>query len=170
MKSDAAPRERTQSNSRAMPRLIVTTLVAVGLACAAASGGTVADGADGDAATPAFDPSLIEAQVTFVEVEVDRSGVLHIATTIRHDDEGWDHYADGWQIVDPDSGEVLAERVLMHPHVDEQPFTRSLRDVDLPEGLDRFVVRARCTVHAFGGREILVDLREDSGPGFVVLR
>ena len=58
----------------------------------------------------------------------------------------------------------------MHPHVQEQPFRRSLGDIELPDGLERFIVRARCTVHGFGGREISVDLRDASGPGFVVRR
>ncbi len=42
-----------------------------------------------------------------------------------------DDYADGWRIEAPD-GTVVATRPLAHPHVDEQPFTRSLRGMVLP--------------------------------------
>ena len=68
---------------------------------------------------------------------------------MRHADEGWDHYADLWQIETPD-GEILGERVLAHPHVNEQPFTRSLSGVRIPDSLDRVTVRAHDSVHGFG--------------------
>lgn len=53
--------------------------------------------------------------------------------TIAHGDTGWDDYADGWRVVDA-QGQVLATRILAHPHVDEQPFTRSQSGVLIPEG------------------------------------
>ncbi len=77
--------------------------------------------------------------------------------TIRHADTGWDHYADAWEVLAPD-GTLLATRVLRHPHVREQPFTRSLRDVELPAELTRVRIRARDSVHGFGGREVVVAL------------
>lgn len=163
-------RSRARFRSSVVLRLLGAAIVVTALSYAAACGPAETLESAGENGSTAFDPSLDEAQVVCVEIEVADDGRLNVATTVRHDDDGWDHYADAWQIVDPDSGEVLAERILMHPHVEEQPFTRSLRNVDLPEGLERFVVRARCTVHAFGGREITVDLRETSGPGFVVRR
>lgn len=63
--------------------------------------------------------------------------------TLLHDDTGWDHYADGWEILDAD-GNSIGFRKLHHPHVNEQPFTRSLSGVDLPEG--PLFVRAQCSV------------------------
>ncbi len=65
-----------------------------------------------------------------------------IDVTLRHDDTGWDDYADGWRIEGPD-GAVLGTRVLYHPHVEEQPFTRSLTGVALPPGLSEIGIRAR---------------------------
>jgi hypothetical protein len=44
---------------------------------------------------------------------------------VRHEDVGWQHYADRWEVL-ASGGEVLATRVLAHPHVDEQPFVRNL--------------------------------------------
>jgi hypothetical protein len=69
--------------------------------------------------------------------------------TVRHADEGWDHYADAWRVEGPD-GEVLGTRELLHPHVEEQPFTRSLSGVAIPEGVSRVRVRARDSVHGWG--------------------
>ena len=130
-----------------------------------------AQGAEGaDDATPAYNASLDYAQVTFVDVTVGADGRLRFDVTVRHDDEGWDHYADAWQVVDPATGEVLGTRELLHPHVNEQPFTRSLRGVVVPENVRHVVVRARCNVHGFGGREIRVDLAAEEGPGFTVRR
>ncbi len=62
--------------------------------------------------------------------------------TVRHPDTGWDHYADGWRVLDMDGNE-LGMRVLYHPHVDEQPFTRSLSGVSIPDGMVQVQVQAR---------------------------
>ncbi|MFQ5657177.1 MAG: hypothetical protein ACE5G5_06525 [Candidatus Methylomirabilales bacterium] len=79
-----------------------------------------------------------------------RTYTLHVA--VRHDDEGWEHYADRWEVVAPD-GKVLAKRTLYHPHVEEQPFTRSLNSLVIPEGITRVRVRAHDKVHGLGGVE-----------------
>ncbi len=76
---------------------------------------------------------------------------------MRHDDQGWQHYANLWQVLGPD-GSVLGERVLLHPHDDEQPFTRSLSGVKVPDEITSVIVRARDSVHEFGGREMSIDL------------
>jgi hypothetical protein len=78
--------------------------------------------------------------------------------TVRHDDEGWDHFANAWQVLAPD-GSVLATRVLRHPHVGEQPFTRRLRDVQIPPALREVRIRARDSIHGLGGKEVVVGLR-----------
>lgn len=68
-----------------------------------------------------------------------------VSVTLSHPDTGWDHYADGWEVLDVD-GNSLGVRTLFHPHVTEQPFTRSLSDVAIPEGATVIYVRARCNV------------------------
>ena len=105
-----------------------------------------------------FNADLDYAQVTYVRAVRATDGVWRFDATVRHADTGWDHYADAWQIVEPEGGEVIAERVLLHPHVNEQPFTRSLTGVDIPRGLQTVRIRAKCNVHGFGGRELLVEL------------
>jgi len=108
------------------------------------------------------------AQILFVRAVRQADGAWGFDVTVRHNDEGWDHYADAWQVVDPDSGAVIAERVLAHPHEDEQPFTRGLNGIRIPGNTTRVLFRARCNRHGFGGREILVDLGRRQGEGFEV--
>ena len=77
--------------------------------------------------------------------------------TVRHGDTGWEHYADAWRIVAPD-GAILGTRTLYHPHVDEQPFTRSLTGVSIPAGISSVTVEAHDKVHGWGGRKVVVPL------------
>ena len=77
--------------------------------------------------------------------------------TLRHGDEGWDHYADAWDVLGPD-GTVLATRVLYHPHVDEQPFTRSLSGVKIPAGVSQITIRGHDKQHGHGGAEFTLTL------------
>ncbi|MDF1521424.1 MAG: hypothetical protein P1P87_01220 [Trueperaceae bacterium] len=116
------------------------------------------------------DPSLEFAQVTWVDVTARADGTYAFAVTVRHDDAGWDHYADAWEVVDPRTDAVLATRELLHPHETEQPFTRSLDGVVVPEGVTVVLVRARCNVHGFGGRTVTIDLSEPEGEGYTVGR
>jgi hypothetical protein len=76
--------------------------------------------------------------------------------TISHADTGWEHYADGWGVYALD-GTELGYRVLVHPHVDEQPFTRSLSGVAVPAGTTQVLIRPRDLVHGLG-EDYLLDL------------
>lgn len=98
-----------------------------------------------------------EADILKVDVDCDGASTCRFSVTVRHADEGWDHYANKWEILDAD-GEVIAVRELAHPHDNEQPFTRSLGGVEIPAGLDRVTVRAHDSVHAYGGKELVVDI------------
>jgi hypothetical protein len=77
--------------------------------------------------------------------------------TLAHPDTGWDHYADAWEVLAPD-GTSLGIRELAHPHVDEQPFTRSLSGITVPAGTDHVLIRARCLVDGWGEARLRVDL------------
>lgn len=118
----------------------------------------------------AYEESLDYAQVRRVVARETSSGVWRFDVTVRHDDTGWDHYADEWQVIDAETGDVLGTRELAHPHVDEQPFTRSRSGIEIPSDTSVVVVRAKCNVHGFGGREIEVDLTRASGEGYEVTR
>ncbi|MEO1749016.1 MAG: hypothetical protein AAFR27_10465 [Pseudomonadota bacterium] len=99
-----------------------------------------------------------EADVVAVTAERQAEGTWRFDVTVKHADTGWDHYADRWDVIGP-NGTVLGERVLLHPHVEEQPFTRSLRGVLIPEDFERVIVRAHDSVHGLGGQEMTVELR-----------
>ena len=102
--------------------------------------------------------TLFAGEADVVGVEVDKSGSTYsFSVTVRHSDEGWQHYVDKWDIVDLD-GQVLATRVLHHPHVNEQPFTRSLSGVVIDKSISSVIVRAHDLVHGYGGKEMAVDL------------
>ena len=88
-------------------------------------------------------PALAEEPV-IEDVDIAKTGTAtyRFSVTISHPDTGWDHYADGWRVLDMDGNE-LGMRVLHHPHVDEQPFTRSLSGVTIPAGTMQVQVQAR---------------------------
>ncbi|WP_052261683.1 hypothetical protein [Leisingera sp. ANG-M1] len=71
------------------------------------------------------------------------------SVTLSHPDTGWEHYADGWRVLDMEGNE-LGLRVLAHPHEHEQPFTRSLSGVQIPEGTASVQIQARCLVDGWG--------------------
>ena len=97
-----------------------------------------------------------EADVTAVEARETPSGWT-FRVTVRHGDTGWDHYADAWRVVAPD-GTVLGTRELLHPHVEDQPFTRSLSGVVVPEGASTVRIEAHDSVHGWGGKALGLDL------------
>ena len=98
-----------------------------------------------------------EADVIEVKIEKKKPGIYAIDATVQHADEGWNHYADKWDVLD-EKGEVLATRVLHHPHVNEQPFTRGLSGVEIPEGVNAISVRAHDSVHGYGGKTVTVEI------------
>lgn len=98
-----------------------------------------------------------EADVLEVKASCNKKRICSFSVTLKHADEGWEHYADQWEVLTPD-GSVLGTRVLAHPHVREQPFTRSLGNVSVPEDIEKVVVRARDSVHGYGGTEKTVSL------------
>ncbi|MBE9534085.1 MAG: hypothetical protein IMF03_03725 [Proteobacteria bacterium] len=100
-----------------------------------------------------------EADVLQVKVKRTGDNVYYFDVTVTHKDEGWDHYADKWDVVAPD-GTILGTRTLYHPHVQEQPFTRSLSGVRIPEGVRRVTIRAHDSVHGYGGKVMTVDLAQ----------
>lgn len=79
------------------------------------------------------------------------------SVTIAHPDTGWDHYADGWRVLDMDGNE-LGLRILAHPHVTEQPFTRALTGVVIPAGTRQVQIQARDLPDGWNTATTVVDL------------
>ncbi len=93
-----------------------------------------------------------------VSVEMMKTGdTYRIDVSVRHADAGWEHYADRWDVLAPD-GSVLGTRILLHPHDNEQPFTRSLGGVIVPEGVEYVIIRANDILHGLGGKEQQVEV------------
>ena len=93
-------------------------------------------------------------------VKAIRSGdTWRFEVTISHPDTGWDHYANRWDVLD-ENGELLGSRTLHHPHVDEQPFTRSLT-LTIPASVKRVTIVASDSVH--GDSETTMELEVPAG-------
>ena len=98
-----------------------------------------------------------EADVIKVNVKKTNSSTYDFSVTIQHQDTGWKHYANKWDIVSKE-GSVFGTRILHHPHVNEQPFTRSLSGVSIPARVKSVLVRAHDSVHKYGGRVMTIEL------------
>lgn len=61
--------------------------------------------------------------------------------TLKHNDTGWKHYANKWQVLNSE-GKVLITRVLFHPHVNEQPFTRSSARTFIANNITQLIIKA----------------------------
>jgi hypothetical protein len=66
-------------------------------------------------------------------------------------------YADAFRVTGVD-GQVYGERVLLHDHASEQPFTRDLYGVTIPAGIRQIVVQGRDQKYGYGGRSMQVTL------------
>ena len=98
-----------------------------------------------------------DVEITAARAYASGGDQYRFEVTLRHADTGWDHYADEWQVLTP-AGEVLGTRVLYHPHVDEQPFTRSLSGVKIAPEHDAVVIRAHDSVHGYNSQTLRVEL------------
>ncbi len=118
---------------------------------------------------------FVHALASAGEVEIimavfERQGdAWEVSVTLRHDDRGWSHYADGWRIVTED-GRAIGTRTLYHPHDDEQPFTRSLGGVVIPAGVTVVYVEARDSVHGWSRQRVRLDLNRTRGERYRIER
>ncbi len=117
-------------------KLLVTSLAMFAVACGASS-------AD-DGAEQRF-PDVVDV----VAMRSDTGWDFDVTVSSPYDTP--DRYADAWRIVGPD-GTVFGVRELTHDHAGEQPFTRSLRGVEIPADVDVVEVEGRDSTHGWGGQ------------------
>jgi len=119
---------------------------------------------------------IADADVIFVRAVQTGETTWTFHVTVEHPDTGWEDYADGWDVVLPDGTVVKPDpdspftRLLLHPHENEQPFTRSQHNIEILADVQTVTVRAHDIVDGFGGREIVVDLSQSEGEGYTVER
>jgi len=116
-----------------------------------------------------YSTSLEFAQVTYVEAIQRSNDNWCFNTSVRHNDQGWEHYANGWEVLDLE-GNQLGYRLLGHPHDNEQPFTRQQCSIKIPSGISKVIVRAKCNRHGFGGEAVVVDLNDNQSVDYSVNR
>lgn len=90
-------------------------------------------------------PEIIDAQAT-----TGGDGTWTFAVTISSPYDTPQRYADGWRVLGPD-GTEYGMRVLAHDHAAEQPFTRSLAGVEIPDGVDVVEIEARDLANGWSG-------------------
>lgn len=116
------------------------------------------------------------ADVIYVRAVENEAGTWTFHVTVQHPDTGWEDYADGWDVVMPDGTVIKPDpsapftRLLLHPHVEEQPFTRSQSGIVIPADVTQVRVRAHDLMAGYGGREIRVDLTSSGGDDYDVAR
>lgn len=99
-----------------------------------------------------------EADVINAKVKHTGGNFYRFTVTVKHNDEGWQHFAKAWEVLDQNNN-VLGVRILRHPHIEEQPFTRS-ETISIPENVNQVTIRAYDLMHHYGGKAITLDINK----------
>ncbi len=111
---------------------------------------------DGDGAPaesgdePELYPDVLNAEFT-----ESGDGTWTVSVTLSSPYDTPERYADAWRLLDEDGNE-LGIRELAHDHQSEQPFTRSLSGVEIPDDVSVITVQGRDQVSGWGGVTIEV--------------
>ncbi|HSM45511.1 MAG TPA: N-acetylmuramoyl-L-alanine amidase, partial [Acidimicrobiia bacterium] len=96
-------------------------------------------------------PNVVEASATT------DGDAFEFVVTMSSPYDSAERYADAWRIIG-DDGVVYGVRELLHDHAGEQPFTRSLGDVQIPDHVTSVRIQGRDQVYGWGGGEIEITL------------
>jgi hypothetical protein len=119
---------------------------------------------EGDSAVVTFEGGRLElnladwntfnlAHVLATTFEKTAENTYTVSATVRHNDTGWENYADAFEVKGDNVQNGL--RVLAHPHETEQPFTRSQSGV-VASGV--VWIEAKDNVEGIPGGKIYLDL------------
>lgn len=134
------------------------SLVALLLLSACGGGEHDANSSGGSAEVDGVTTAQVRGCADVIDATVsEQDGTFTIAATVSSADTGWDKYADAWEVRD-ETGAVLAERVLTHPHESEQPFTRSLSGIVIPGEVAEVTIAARDSVEGFCGDVFVLEV------------
>jgi hypothetical protein len=100
------------------------------------------------------------AKITDVQIKrdsPDQSGIYHIKVTIEHEDTGWDHYVESWEIFAPD-GQILGVRPFFEPELERLKTVSALAGVVIPEDVKAVTIRARTHPSGFEGDPVKVKI------------
>jgi hypothetical protein len=92
-----------------------------------------------------------------VKVRAKGPGLYDFDVTVSSPYDTPRRYADAFRVLGKD-GKVYGERILLHDHAGEQPFTRDLYGVKIPEGVRSVVIQGRDREHGYGGKTMEVAL------------
>lgn len=110
----------------------------------------------------AGEPKTLEVKIEPAGEEGD-TRFFNVTATILHEDTGWDHFCNRFEVLDAKTGRLLGQRVLAHPHEDEQPFTRTLFSMPVPPGVTRVRVRAHDSKDGYEQEPVEMDLPVERG-------
>lgn len=125
-------------------------------ATTASTDSTASDGSDADETEPS-DVEELYPDVVDVSAEQAEDGTWTFAVTLSSPYDSPERYADAWRVVGP-NGETYGERILLHDHANEQPFTRSQSGIEIPDDVAEVTVEGRDQVSGWGGRTMSYQL------------
>jgi len=99
------------------------------------------------------------AEVLEVAVTGDEENYT-FSVTLKSPDTGCEQFADWWEVITPE-GDLIYRRILLHSHVNEQPFTRSGGPVKVGENR-ALIIRAHMNTSGYG----TVSMRGSVSAGF----
>ena len=110
-----------------------------------------------------IDSEKIVADVISVEVG-GSPDQYQFSVEVLSPDTGCEQFADWWEILD-ESGNLIYRRILLHSHVNEQPFTRSGGPVEVdPDTV--LIIRAHMNEAGYGG----ISLKGTANTGFISVK
>jgi hypothetical protein len=144
-------------------RSVAALACAIGVAGAACGSGSQSDPAgliDSEPPARSADVAADEAQMfpdVIDAVATETDGMWSFDVTISSPYDSPERYADAWRILGAD-GTVFGIRELTHDHASEQPFTRSLGGIAIPDTVTVVTIEGRDKEFGWGGTTLDVAL------------